>query len=237
MDEGLGTLPAMSTLFNTSVRHIEEAYKILGHKLGWRFLYTPAETLSKPSSLVFLGLNPGGSKFEESQASCKKGNAYRCERWDKDERLNPLQLQVCTLFGMLAGAIGVERDLLMDRTLSGNLCPFRSSSFANLPNGEATMEFSRELWRTVLDEVKPTVIITMGNETTRQVNLLFDQAGTVKFEPTGWGGVTYRLASATVNGRTTLLIGLPHFSRFRIFGRASSSQFRPLLAAVKKHWA
>jgi hypothetical protein len=42
---------------------IQEAYERPGHQLGWRFLASPARTLSQDTDLAFVGLNPGRATY------------------------------------------------------------------------------------------------------------------------------------------------------------------------------
>jgi hypothetical protein len=89
-------------LFDEVAADIQGAYEKLGHSLGWRFLYTPAKTLSAEAPLLFAGLNPGGRSFESTRASSETGNAYRVEPWGPAGRLNGLQEQVCGLYERIA---------------------------------------------------------------------------------------------------------------------------------------
>lgn len=91
-------------IFSSAIDKIESAYKRLGMELGWRFLYTPASTLSCPSGAMLVGLNPGGDEHGVTP-SVEEGNAYLVEDWPGDGA--SLQDQVQQFFAALhqAGAV------------------------------------------------------------------------------------------------------------------------------------
>jgi hypothetical protein len=140
--------------FDKSVLLIKEAYKDLGHTLGWRFLYSPKRTLSEHTKLMLMGANPGGSTYEAPIASCEAGNAYRreVESWPSG-----LQDQICALFRNIATPIGdgTEWWQLLDTTLTSNFCPFRSRGWDDLPQKSESVTFSRKLWTPLCRELSP----------------------------------------------------------------------------------
>ena len=229
--------------FESFRRRIERAYKKLGHKNGWRFLYTPAKTLNSKSEIIFIGLNPGGGEYEPPKASVENGNAYRdgVEPWGKDRKLpNSLQFQVSALYDLLSSAWpGTKGSTLMDKSLSANFIPFRSGNRAGLKNPKDSLRFAKKLWEEILGLVAPKVIITMGKEVTHHLDELLESRSEIDIvdEPKcDWGKLRYRLAFSTLAGRRVLLIGLPHLSRFGIFSRKNYKRtFAPLVKAVKQH--
>ena len=88
-------------IFAESVNEIEQAYDDFGHQLGWRFLYSPANTLSENTKLMFSGINPGEAHYGYPVPSVEEGNAYRVERWGSHGQPNGLQVQVRLLYEML----------------------------------------------------------------------------------------------------------------------------------------
>lgn len=230
----------MTTRFDSAVRNIRRAYSRLGHKLGWRFLYTPAKTFSRKTQIVFIGLNPGGNVFGPAEPSVEEGNAYRVQPWSSDGRLNSLQRQVCAFYSLLAETLrGSSAQTLMDATLSANFCPFRSPDWTRLRAREKSILFSQRLWTNILDFVRPDILITMGSEVTRQIDTLLTLRGShVRSRAIlcEWGTVTYRLGSAEIGGKPVLLVGFPHLSHFKIFDRARGNAcFKPLLKAARQH--
>jgi hypothetical protein len=108
-------------LFTELTTSIADAYAKLGHTRGWRFLYTPARTLTPNAPILFAGLNPGGCDFECPERSVEAGNAYRVQPWGKNNRPTPLQNQVCklyelTLIGRVPQPIG-HRGVSASRSL------------------------------------------------------------------------------------------------------------------------
>ena len=241
-----------SRVFDSFSRRIGRAHKKLGHKQGWRFLYTPKKTLSSKSEIVFVGLNPGGGCYERPIASVKNGNAYRVEPWGKigpsgeDRQLNPLQQQVCKFYDLLASVWpGTNRDKLserlMDGSLSSNFYPFRSRSIKHLKNKNNSALFATDLWSDILDLVVPKLIITMGNDVRAHFDeLLTEKHGGIvnpkEFDCDWSGKCTYRLAFTRIARTEVLLISLPHLSVYKIFGREKHKRiFAPLVKTLKRH--
>lgn len=211
-------------IFKDAVAKIEEKYALLGHQLGWRFLYTPARTLSGGTKIHFVGQNPGGSKYEPPKASVEEGNAYRVEDWGD----SGLQKQICLLYSLIARGLGQQSHYrLMDDTLAANFCPFRSAGWAELPKKPESVEFSRRLWGEILEDISPSVIICMGEVPYDNIRELLLEKGygdtpTDSDNRVGWGNVEYRDTHLSLGDRGLYLLGLPHLSRFPIFGRPGS---------------
>lgn len=214
--------------FDALVGRIEDAYERLGHRLGWRFLYGPARTLAPAAQLTFVGLNPGGSRYEPPAPSVESGNAYRVENWGRPGGLNTLQIQIGRLYAELATRLAHPSPArLMDETLAVNFCPFRSPSWDALANKERSVEFSRELWNAVLAIAAPRAMVCLGDLAFRHLStaLMRRHARLVappRVLPVGWGNVAAALAQYESVDGPTLLVRLPHLSRFGIFGRAAS---------------
>lgn len=206
---------------------IADGHDRLGHTLGWRFLATSAETLSPDTSLAFVGLNPGGRVYEPPVASVETGNAYRIERWGARGGPNALQVQVGRLYAQLAAKLDEPPERLMDATLTANFCPFRSPSWESLVNPADSVAFSRALWTDLLSIARPRAVVCLGGETASQLGAVLQRRGMtlsrpVKSCPAAWGAVTVGLAPYQDSNGQTLLVRLPHLSRFGIFGRDKS---------------
>ena len=218
----------MSDVLAQFKESIESAYDRLGHQLGWRFLYTPARTLAPDTRLAFVALNPGDDKYHEPILSVEEGNAYRVERWWGVRQEGGLQTQIRHLYVELAKRTeGATADELMDQTLALNFCPFRSPGWPPLVRPEESIEFSRRMWATVLDIVEPSVIVCLGSDPMRYLDPVVRAHGAVPTGPTekrpvGWGNVKYAVARYAKTPREVTMVGLPHLSRFRIFGRPES---------------
>lgn len=207
---------------------IELAYDRLGHQLGWRFLYTPAQTLAPETALAFVALNPGDDKYHRPILSVEEGNAYRTESWWGPRQQRGLQCQVRLLYEAVA-----ERDdgrtweELMDQTLALNFCPFRSPGWPPLVSPKESIEFSGRMWAGVLKIVEPSVIVCLGNDPMRYLDPVLRAHGAapkgpVEKRPVAWGNVKYAVARYTTSRGEVTMVGLPHLSRFRIFGRRES---------------
>lgn len=183
---------------------IEHAYNTLGHSLGWRFLYSPMSTLSPSTPLLLVGLNPAGREHHICR-SVEKGNAYRLEKWGKEESLNALQVQIEHLFEILARKIGQAPDAFMDSTLTSNFCPFRSPSWGELHEKTQSIEFSRKLWSWLLPELSPSAIICLGSDPFTHFREVLLNLGGVEHqhrrEKSGWGKVTYEESQIRLKSR------------------------------------
>lgn len=194
-------------------RRINAAYKAGGYALGWRLLASPASVLEK-AEIAFIGLNPGGSVSDPDHgvlAMPAGRSAYLHESWaGHAPGESPLQRQVLALFAALA--------VPPEQVLAGNLVPFRSPSWAALPDAAGALAFGQSLWCDILEHTRPRLVVTMGRETYRHIALTLD----VREERTvsaGWGTLTLRAAQ----GARCRLVGLPHLSRYTLFGRPASA--------------
>jgi hypothetical protein len=218
----------MSDVLAEFKESIESAYDRLGHQLGWRFLYTPARTLAPDTRLAFVALNPGDDKYHEPILSVEEGNAYRVERWWGVRQEGGLQAQIRHLYVELAKrSDGATWEELMDQTLALNFCPFRSPGWPPLVRPKESIEFSRRMWARVLGIVEPSVIVCLGNDPMRYLDPVVRARGArptgpAEKRPVGWGDVKYAVARYTSPRREVTMVGLPHLSRFRIFGRPES---------------
>jgi hypothetical protein len=202
---------------------IDRAYHESGNELGWRFLASPAHVLGA-AEVAFVGLNPGGRvrPLDHAEFAMSAGSAYLREQWgDHPAGESPLQRQVRVLFAGL--------NVLPEDVLAGNLVPFRSPSWACLLNKRSAVNFGRALWRDVLANARPSLVIGMGNKATDALMEVL-QVGDMEAIPVEWGRVQAR--RGTFAGGT--LIGLPHLSRYPIFDRQRSDEAIRLL--FRDYW-
>ncbi|WP_372614746.1 uracil-DNA glycosylase family protein [Aquicoccus sp.] len=176
---------------------------------GWRLLYSPRRVLSG-ARVAFIGLNPGGRCVDPTHGefSAEAGSAYRkeVENWG---RSSSLQDQVMALFNRL--------DVEPEDVLAGNLIPFRSPSEDSLLGSSEAIAFGRTLWTEILDKACPSVVVSMGGTTNREISRLLMVRDTRTY-PIGWGN--YTASRGNFAGGTW--IGLPHLSRFTIMKRSAS---------------
>ena len=193
---------------------IQEAYdarrrRYRGSALGWRLLYGPRRALSG-TQVAFVGLNPGGQSVDPAHRtrSTEAGSAY-CKAVEDWGPSSTLQDQVIALFRRL--------DVAPEDVLAGNLVPFRSASEDTLTGASEAIAFGRTLWKEILAEVRPRLVVSIGRTANREVSglLLVRDAQTY---PTGWRAHT--ASRGRFPGGTW--IGLPHLSRFGIMTRRKS---------------
>ncbi|MGQ3673559.1 uracil-DNA glycosylase family protein [Xanthobacter sp. TB0136] len=200
------------TLFCSGLRaRIETFEREHGYGLGWRLLASPAAVLEK-ADIAFIGLNPAGQVRppDHPDLAPAQGSAYSTESWaGHAPGESPLQKQARTLFHHL----GVRPE----QVLAGNLVPFRSPSWAELPHRKAARTFGETLWKDILARARPRLVICMGAEVFGSVGQLLE-AGEPCAISLGWGKIQGARARF---GRGTI-IRLPHLSRFRIITRAES---------------
>jgi|SRR5215211_7051137 len=213
-------------LFAEAVNDIEQAYEDLGHQLGWRFLYSPASTLSEDTELMFSGINPGGAHYQPPVPSVEEGNAYRVERWGSHGQPNGLQAQVRLLYESLSEKLDQRATSLMDQTLATNLCPFRSPSWDLLPKRAESIMFSKRLWSSVFRSISPKVVICLTGTPFDHFEDVLTRKGfemtEMRKEPIGWGNVTYSSSRYRSENGNVLMVRLPHLSRYKVFGRPES---------------
>ena len=203
-----------SRILKKLARQIDREYKSLGHTLGWRFLTCPAAAVSPKTEVVFITLNPGGDvdRPDHPRFSCEEGSAYLIESWGGQRPGHShLQVQVQALF---------ERfGISFDETLSGQLVPFRSPSWDELPRQKESLAFGQRLWTQVIDIVQPSLVIGMGKTVLRRPlrQILGTPVDSIDV-PLNWGPVTAGLDWFS----GCALITLPHLSRFGIMTRPQS---------------
>jgi hypothetical protein len=140
---------------------------------------------------------------------------------------------------------------LMEETLAGHFCPFRSPLWAQLERRRESIEFSQALWVDVLEIARPGVLLCLG-ETARLMREVLDrqgaqQLGAPAVHRVEMGDITLSISRHATLAHETVLVGLPHLSRFPFFGRPQSrsavaafteavvpalSAYRPALMAV-----
>ena len=202
---------------------IQTEYDRLRHRRGWRFLESPAATLSPYTRLAFVGLNPSGRNYEPPQLSVEAGNSYRVERWGPGGQPDALQAQVRRMYEALAReANSLTASELMDETLAGNFCPFRSPLWAQLERRRASIDFSVALWADVLDIARPRAVICLG-ESARLMREALTRQGAEQVQApvthrVEMGDVTFSVSRHATLAHETVLIGLPHLFRFPFFG-------------------
>jgi hypothetical protein len=102
-----------------------------------------------------------------------------------------------------------------DEVLCGYLVPFRTTNAREISAN--ALDFGIDLWRTLLGSRRPQLTFAMGRQVFDALCTLFDSTREGMIS-SGWGQTWIRQASYD-GGR---LIGLPHLSRYKIFGHPHS---------------
>lgn len=190
---------------------IEAEYKRLGYLLGWRLLYSPLSVLDN-ARVALIAQNPGGTyaPTDHADLAMERGSAYAAESWkDKPPGEEALQKQILALFELL--------NEPPERVLAGNLVPFRSPSWVDLPHQSEAVDFGAALWRDILRHVRPQLVICLGELTGKQIQQML---GVEQPHPVAvnWGSCRGEWGLHEY-GR---YVRLPHLSRFKIVGRPES---------------
>lgn len=208
---------------------IEEAYKKLGYKRGWRFMTCPERNLAS-SRIVVVTLNPAGHAPGGPDWSCEKGSAYVIEAWPKQITRNKQTAPIDTLspdklpkrpVGRAPLQIQFQRMCALlpvdpNNVFSAYFVPFRSPRWDQLENEDDALAFARGLWRWVFTRSPAKTIYCIGKNAAHREILNLLAARHVEDIPTGWGNIRVDV-SANKDGYR--VIGLPHLSTFKIFGR------------------
>lgn len=198
-----------------SASDIEGAYRELGHEYGWSFMGTPADRLLN-ADVVFVGLNPGGGGPGDN---CDYGhhwdfageNAYFEEKWGPNETDSPLQVQIKEWHRLL--------DLKPNEVTCAQFVPFRSPTWSSLPEKDASISFSKSLWKWLLEVSPACLFVTMGKLPAFYLAELMGGRLVAQL-PTGWGLQLIDVYDTPTKRR---IVAMPHPSRYRLFGRAGSA--------------
>ena len=220
--------------FAVEVQKIRRAYADLGHSLGWRFLCVSKYVLHRDPTIVFLTLNPGGTSIPEDHPaeSCEGGSAYVMERWGTSKPgMHKLQRQVQQLFA----AIGQQLDpvkrlgVSIEESLVGYFVPFRSVRFADLHRPKQSLEFANGFWLSVLEPLKPRLLLSIDPLTFRSMNgLCIGKGGeltSAESLPTGWGSITADVNEYRFASHSATVLRLPHLSTFQLFSRHECTEY------------
>jgi len=229
-----------NNLFVWACNEIKAAEKELTHELSWRFLTTPADTLSSNTKIAFIALNPGGDKipFDHGRESSEVGSAYIYEKWNSVA----LQQQVQCLFREIAATINFQDyTKLMNGSLMAYYIPFRSPNYESLKSKVESRNFAFWLWSGILGQISPELIIAIDRNTFNDIHKIlvtkigFEQTKGLEM-PIGWGKYTANINYYSMQEQSTILTRLPHLSRFKIFNRPESEKYaRRIVSEMTKN--
>lgn len=204
------------------------------------------------NGFVFLGINSGGKSIRDNDHYQKLNDNsarsyYHDEIWNKGKKKgeSPLQIQIRLLFlylykksqnsefkfdsslSKIQNLNKIESEIGYDKfikgILAGNICPFQSSSIANLlypwcVQKKHLIQFWKNIFKNELRE-ETKVIVTMGLEVLDIITCVFevDIKEFITMQ-SGWGNTNIRIFNSK-ESRIPTVINLPHMSRCAIFGR------------------
>jgi len=214
MDNSPRRSQAVASSLQTELRaEIDSRYVAAEHSRGWRMFYSDPSAF-ETGSVLLVGFNPGGNEPEwdrdrdrDRDGFVARQFAYRYESWGgRAPGRSQLQQQVLALLESL----GLEDH----EVLAGNLVPFRSPSASDLHDAARSVGFGRDIWRRVLAEWVPRLVIALGEHTAQEfAGLLSGTSATESYVP-GTPNGRYRCTRWNYAGGR--LVHLPHLSRCRI---------------------
>ena len=216
-----------SALYETWYERIEKSYARLGHSLGFNPpIVSSVRAFEAKPRLLLMGLNPAGSRdYPEHRGRFRyeERDGYLGTSWnDYAPGQAPLQKQVAQLLRHLQRRVGDNGPLesfARNRVVSASFIPFRSPQEASLHNRTASMEFGRSLWGDVLSVWRPQYAVCFGGTPFPELSSLLGSSVEARdYDPQWQGALRLRVFE---DG--TRLLGVPHMSRFPIFGRAESA--------------
>lgn len=235
---------------------IDQMRDQLGYTLGSALSYNSFDNIHSPGyPIAFIGLNPGGNKYDKPSIESENGKcAYYYENWTAkgenkktppdEKELDPLQRQIIKLYTRLAEIFGCDYKELMDKSIMANLVPFRSPTWNSLPNQNAALEFSSQLWGDIVKQTRVKVIICMSVVVFYELDKILRGLGNTsipeksKSESTGWGRTQYQVEKYMADGESILLIRIPHLSRYKLFNSEKcKSAIDVLMKEIKQHMA
>lgn len=211
----------------TTENFIEFAHSqlsLIENDLG-EVVYSAANTLKK-GKYYFLGLNPGGDGFTSirkhlNEFPMQTTNSFFDKKWktslkNYEKGQNPLQIRIQYLFKELLHYN--LRDIFATNLI------FKTTKNSNTLNfGLAGLCWAVHLF--ALNIIQPEIIVTCGNEKGKSafyfISDLYSndnnkEKNFIKYELQGTFAI--KVSEVEIQNRRTLLIGLPHLSRYEIQG-------------------
>ncbi len=224
---GVAQFPDWGKLYEGMYDKTESMYARLGHSLGFNPpIVSSVRAFEAKPRLLLMGLNPAGSRdYPEHRGRYRfeHQDGYLGTSWDGyPTGQSPLQKQVGQLLRHLQRRVGDDGPLDLfarNRVVSASLIPFRSPSEASLHNRPASLDFARTLWGEVLGVWRPQYVVCFGGTPFNVISSLLGMPSEARDYDPRWQG----LLRLRVFDDGVRLLGVPHMSRFPIFGRAASA--------------
>ena len=207
---------------------IEKQCEELGYPFGFDppLLCSLKTLLSQPRILV-VTLNPAGNKdFPENRGFDRfhEKNAYLDISWGSYSKGEaPLQKQIALLFKQLQQRIYPATSMAefaREKVVTAQLIPYRSPTEISIHCKKESIELSQQMWRSLFAKWKPGLVIAVGKTPAREMIKIFGRCREELPVRAGWGSVKIQ---RWVDDQGTLIVGLPHLSRFALFGRDKSA--------------
>jgi hypothetical protein len=212
---------------------------------AYRFLYTPSSSIT--NKYWFVGLNPGGSSFDESSFSVEEKNAFISEKWGKYNHktntinFNQLQLQVHYFFQSMSTQIDVsdwEKEMNQNWMIS-NYVFYKSKNWSEMSSKKDHIETSRKIWKNMISVNQPKIVVANGYDTYEKMcSLMLEDNWTkesekVSFNP--WDGP--HILVLKKDSKKCLMIGFAHLSTFKIMKREQNkSVMKSVYELIKKYY-
>lgn len=205
----------------------ETAYARLGHSLGFNpLILSSIRAFEARPRILLMGLNPAGSRdYPEHRGRFRyeERDAYLGTSWgDHAVGQAPLQRQVALLLRQVQRRVGDQGALelfALNRIVSASLVPFRSRGEADLHDYKASIQFGVSIWSEILASWRPQYAVCFGTTPFNELSSLLGTWSEARdYDPKWQGSLRVR-----VFRDGTRLLGVPHMSRFPIFGRAASA--------------
>lgn len=206
-------------------------------------LYSGLHTLA-PGAYYLLGFNPGGAEHDPSAPTIEQDietlranmrrNAYVEECWGPHKKPGdaPFQRRVQTL----AQLLGVQ----LQDICASNLIFCKSSRSSDVPYPQ----YADKCWpvhERILEIVSPQCIVTIGNSERwsaysylKALLLKTDKNETmlVQIASSGHGRYSLKAFKARYNGRSFMVIGLPHLSYYSLTASGSREKVRIFITDI-----
>jgi hypothetical protein len=211
---------------------------------AYRFLYTSLTSIR--SDKWFVGLNPGGSSFDDSDLYVEEKNAFISEKWGKYSHktntltYNPLQHQVHYFFQSLAVQLEKpdwEKEMSENWMIS-NYVFYKSKNWSEMASKKEHIHVSRNIWKKMISANQPKIIVANGFDTYEKMcGLMLEDKWTkesekVSFNP--WDGP--HIVVLKKDSKKCLMVGFAHLSTFKIMKREKNKAvMKSVYELIKKY--